>query len=128
MSEYVPVDDLGPFQPLRSQESLLETYIAPIEDDPATAVEKLRQLHLGTPMNLKERNVELYAWADRVGAVLSRPEYVRSEVYRKLIRADVANVILDILMRNDFWDSHWVRSLIDQVRLALRIDDIYGPR
>ncbi|KZV61525.1 hypothetical protein PENSPDRAFT_658831, partial [Peniophora sp. CONT] len=97
--------DLGPFQHLRAQKHQFETYILPVEKDPAGAVERLRQLHRDTPIG--QENNDLYAWADRMGCVLPRTEFLGRDLWRKLIRAGIVDVCLDIIVRDDFWKSHW---------------------
>ena len=101
-----PLTDLGPYQPLRGQEHLYQAYKAPIENDPAAAAKKLRQLHRDTPLGTE--NEEFYAWTDRIGCVLSRSEFLERRLWRKFINADIANICLDIIMRDDFWQSPWV--------------------
>ena len=100
-------DDLGPFHPLWSpSKAHFATYIDPIRKDPTGSVQRLRQLHRDTPLN--EENADLIAFADKMYRAVLIMENMSRDVWLKLIRADVADVCLDILMRDDLWQSHWV--------------------
>ena len=102
--------DLGPFQPMRKAKHQFEAYVKPVHDDPAGAVAKLKRLHRDTPIGVE--NTEFYAWTDKMGCVVpGLVQVLGGYIWQKLVAADVMSVYVDIILREDFWTSHWVRSL-----------------
>ena len=102
--------DLGPFQPMRKAQHQFEAYVKPVHDDPAGAVAKLKRLHRDTPIGVD--NTEFYAWTDKMGCVVpGLVQVLGGYIWQKLVAADVMSVYVDIILREYFWTSHWVRSL-----------------
>ncbi|VDB92124.1 unnamed protein product [Peniophora sp. CBMAI 1063] len=95
--------------------------------DPVGAIQTLRRLHRETPIG--QENNELYEWADKFLCVLAVDQDWAQEPQRRLVRADLANVCLDIIMRADFWQSHWyfcmpiLRSTAMVVQLTRKYKD-----